>query len=545
VSASTTATEAPAPERKSPFGAMPSGGFGAWGVKLVIMGLIDALGIWAVLKAYASGWWLAVVFLAVVLIAANIVYFRKGGLPWKYLLPGVVFLIAFQLYPAGYTFYASFTNLGTGHLISQEQARASIVVQNEKPVEDSPSFTVRPIESGGTISMLITDPESGAALIGTIDGVQPAPDATIEGGAAVSVPGYTTLNLGALASDPELDQQWQELAVPWDPANGFNLRPSSPTRAGLRQSQVAYDPATDTFTDVETGTVFEANQDVGLYTTDAFDPELGETRANEGRFLTPGWPVNVGLDNYASVLTDPGVRANFLPILLWSFAFAIGTVIMQFGLGLLLALVMQEERMRGQKFYRIALILPYVLPIFMSALVWRGMLNTDFGIINQILGARIDWLGNGTLAKIAVLVVNLWIGYAYMLLVVTGALTAIPKDLKEAAFVDGASGFRAFRTVVLPLLMVSVSPLLIASFSFNFNNFTLIQLLTGGGPFAGSPIQGGQTDLLINYTYRLAFGTNVQLLGFASAISMIIFVIVAAVSAYSFRLTRRLEEIKG
>jgi arabinogalactan oligomer/maltooligosaccharide transport system permease protein len=206
---------------------------------------------------------------------------------------------------------------------------------------------------------------------------------------------------------------------------------------------------------------------------------------------------------------------------------------------------MQDKRMRGQKFYRLILILPYALPIFMTALVWKGMLNTDFGIINQIIGSPVPWLTDGTLAKLSLLVVNLWIGYSYMLLVVTGALTAVPGDLKEAAFVDGASPWRAFRSVVLPLLMVSVSPLLIASFSFNFNNFTLVELLTGGGPFPGSPIEGGQTDLLITYTYRLAFGTSQQLLGFASAISMIIFIIVAGISAYGFRLTKKLEEIKA
>jgi len=103
-------------------------------------------------------------------------------------------------------------------------------------------------------------------------------------------------------------------------------------------------------------------------------------------------------------------------------------------------------------------------------------------------------------------VVNMWIGYSYMFLVISGALTSIPEDLKEASFVDGASAFKTFRSIVLPLLLVSVSPLLIASFSFNFNNFTLVQLLTGGGPFTGSPINGGQTDLLITYTFRLAFG---------------------------------------
>ena len=222
---------------------------------------------------------------------------------------------------------------------------------------------------------------------------------------------------------------------------------------------------------------------------------------------------------------------------------------MQFGLGLILAITMQDKRMKGTGFYRIALVIPYALPIFMTALLWKGMMNTDFGIINQIIGTNVDWLGQTSssafwLPKLSVLIVNLWIGYAYMFLVTTGALTAIPTDLKEAAFVDGASGFTAFRTVILPLLMVSVSPLLIASFSFNFNNFTLITLLTDGGPFPGSPIDGGNTDLLITYTYRLAFGTSNQMLGFASAVSMLIFVIVAGISAYSFRLTKRLEEIK-
>ena len=142
---------------KSPLGRMPSGSVNAWIGKLVLLGIIDVLGLWAVLKAYGASWWLAVGFLTIVLVIANITYFRKGGLPLKYMLPGLVFLVAFQLYPAGYTFYASFTNLGTGHLISQEEARASILVQNEKPVADAPSFDVRPIVKGNEVSMLITD----------------------------------------------------------------------------------------------------------------------------------------------------------------------------------------------------------------------------------------------------------------------------------------------------------------------------------------------------------------------------------------------------
>lgn len=532
-------------EGKAPFGAFPSGSFSSWLIKLIILGLIDALGIWAIAKALSANWWLAVGFLVVVLVLLNWTYFRKGGLPWKYLLPGVIFLVAFQLYPAGYTFGASFTNYGTGHLLEQKQATGAIISQNTRPVEDAPQFDVRPIVSGGEVSMLITDPETGDAQIGTATSLEPADNATFDGAVATGVDGFETLNLGQLTSNADYDEQWQALAVPFNPEEGFYIQARSPTRGSLVVSSLAFDPEAGTFKDLETGTVFTPNGDVGLFTSENFDPDAGETGANRGEFLTPGWPVFVGLDNYTRILTDPGVRSNFLPILVWSFAFAIGTVLMQFVFGLLLAVVMSDQRMRGQRIYRVLLILPYALPIFMTALVWQGMLNRDFGIINQILGANIWWLGDAWLAKLSVLVVNLWIGYSYMLLVVTGALTSIPGDLKEAAFVDGASPFRAFRTVVLPLLMVSVSPLLIASFSFNFNNFTLIELLTGGGPFPGSPLDGGQTDLLITYTYRLAFGTSNQQLGFASAISMLIFLIVAGFSTYGFRLTKKLEEIKA
>jgi arabinogalactan oligomer/maltooligosaccharide transport system permease protein len=537
-----------APEGKAPASsgrAFPSGRLSSYVLKLVVLGLIDVMGIWAVAQALAANWLLAVVFLVVALIAINVVYFIKGGLAWKYLLPGLLFLTAFQVYPAISTFTTSFTNYGTGHILDQERATSAIIAQNTRPVPDSPSVTVRPIVRDGTVSMLITDPTTGEALIGTPDGVEPTSDAQIEGGVAVSVDGYETLNLGGLTGNPDYDQQWQELAVPYRPDEGIYLRSASPTRATVASSDLVLEENGD-ISNIATGQVFFPNQDVGLFTTDQFSTEDGEAdRSNAGEFLTPGWSVNVGFDNYARVLTDPGVRSNFIPILLWSFAFAIITVLMQFGFGLMMAMIFAEKKMRGQKIYRSLLIVPYVLPVFMTALVWKALLNRDFGLINQILGQNIWWLGDEWLARLSVLFVNFWIGYSYMFLVVTGALTSIPGDLREAAFVDGASKMTAFRTVVLPLLMVAVSPLLIASFAFNFNNFTLIELLTGGGPFPGSPIDGGRTDLLINYTYRLAFGTSTQALGFAAAISMFIFLIVAAVSAYSFSLTKKLEEIKG
>jgi len=142
-----------------------------------------------------------------------------------------------------------------------------------------------------------------------------------------------------------------------------------------------------------------------------------------------------------------------------------------------------------------------------------------------------------------VILVQLWLGYPYMFLICTGALQAIPQDLQEAAEVDGASAWGRFRQVTLPLLLVAVSPLLISSFAYNFNNFNAIRLTTEGGPFPPTNSGVGATDLLITYTYRVAFGGQGAQFGFAAALSLYIFAIVAIISAISFRRSRRLEEV--
>jgi ABC-type sugar transport system permease subunit len=219
--------------------------------------------------------------------------------------------------------------------------------------------------------------------------------------------------------------------------------------------------------------------------------------------------------------------------------------VLTFVVGLALAITLNHPQLRGRKLYRSLLIIPYALPSFMTVLVWQGMLNTEYGIVNDLLNADIQWLQTPIIAKISSLLVNTWLGYAYFFLVSTGALQAIPAELVEAASVDGATPWNAFRNVTFPLLMVAVAPLLISSFAFNFNNFNVIYLLTGGGPpIPGAQTPAGHTDILISYTYRLAFergsGTD---FGLASAISIIIFIIVASISAASFVRTRALEEL--
>jgi arabinogalactan oligomer/maltooligosaccharide transport system permease protein len=178
----------------------------------------------------------------------------------------------------------------------------------------------------------------------------------------------------------------------------------------------------------------------------------------------------------------------------------------------------------------------------MTALVWRGMFNETYGI-NKWLPFDVSWQSSTAWAMLTLILVNMWLGYPYMFLVSTGALQSIPSDLKEAAFVDGATGWKAFRKIVFPLLLVSVSPLLVASFAFNFNNFTLVWLLTNGRPRDAGET-AGTTDILLSWVYRVALDASPQRQGLAAALSVIIFLIVAVISAIGFKYTKAYEDVK-
>jgi arabinogalactan oligomer / maltooligosaccharide transport system permease protein len=505
-------------------------------IKLLLVGMIDALLVWMLIQAWVDSWWIAVGFFILALVAVNVVYFTRG-LPLKYLLPGLLFLLVFQVFTIVLTGFSSFTNYGTGHLDDKEAAINALLVRGERPVEGSADYPVVPIEQGGTVAMLVTFPEGtptpGQSFIGTNEDLTPVTptDLQVTGDRVTGVSGYTSLNLGSLSANPDLNAQWQEIRVPLNLETGTYLRPTGVTAAKEVRAGYVFDAEADTLTDTNTGVVYRPN-------------DTGNFESPDGQVLQPGWRVWIGLENYTSLFTNETIRNRFFPITVWTFFFAFMTVLTTFALGLLLAVIMNDRRMKGQKYYRVLLILPYAMPIFLTAPLWRGMLNTDFGLINQLLpGDPINWLGEANLARFSVLFVNLWIAYPYFFLVCTGALTAIPADLKEAAFVDGASGRHAFRTVVLPLLMISTAPLLIASFTFNFNNYTLIEMLTSGGPFPRQISDGGQTDLLINWTYRMAFNQTNQRLGLAAAIALVIFMVVGTLSALSFRSTKKLEEI--
>ena len=173
------------------------------------------------------------------------------------------------------------------------------------------------------------------------------------------------------------------------------------------------------------------------------------------------------------------------------------------------------------------------------------MYNEENGIINRVLGHQLPWLSDPTLAKVAILITQLWAGTPYMFLICTGAIQALSSEVIEAAQVDGASPRTVFWRIKLPLVLYSLTPLLIASYAYNFSNFNAIYLLTGGGPqIIESGGIAGHTDILISYTYRLAFTAGKgNDYGLASAVSFLNFFIIATISIYGFRKSKTVESM--
>ncbi len=508
-----------------------SGGWVAVLVKIASLAVIDALAVYSILVLVRADNWVVAGIIAVVTAAINWIYFRRGGLPAKYLAPGVVFLLIFQIFVVLYSGFVAFTNYGTGHNSTKEDAIHALVLQNQQRVPDTASYPISIVEKDGELFLLATGPGGQALLGGENQPLQIVGNATFDGGIATEVPGYTTLTLRQqLQRQSEISQ----LAVPMDASeSGQMLRTQDGVTAYVYKALYVYDPDTDEMVNTTTGVRYA---DVGT----------GAFTAQDGRELLPGWQVLVGFDNFARAFGEESIRDPLISVTLWTFTFALLSVVGCFVLGLFLAIVFNDPRMKSKKYYRLVMILPYAFPGFLSALVWGGMMNQEFGFINTVLfgGAEIPWLTNEWLARFSVIMVNLWLGFPYMFLVTTGALQSIPSELTEAAQVDGATPFQAFRMIKFPLLLVSVAPLLISSFAFNFNNFNLIYMLTRGGPrdvTAGMNV--GATDILISMVYKVAFVGSTADYGLASAFSILIFVLVGTISIIAFRQTKSLEEL--
>ncbi len=246
----------------------------------------------------------------------------------------------------------------------------------------------------------------------------------------------------------------------------------------------------------------------------------------------------VGFANFTEILIPSDVGdTNFYWTLFMTILWTSTNIILHVAIGLGLALVLDRPSLRFRGLYRVLLIVPWAVPNYITALIWKGMFNTQYGAVNATLAIfgidRIDWLGDSVVTNfIANLVTNVWLGFPFMMVVSLGALQSIPKELYEAARIDGASKVQAFRHVTLPLLKPALVPAIILGTIWTFNMFNVIYLVSGGAP-------DGDTNILITEAYD-AFKV-LKRYGFAAAYSLLIFVILYAYGALTNRITKASE----
>jgi len=503
-------------------------------VNFLILIAIDACVIWFLSRLVSLGYYPLAAAILILLIFLNVVLLLRPARPIRWMVVGLVLMGLFVIYPIFFTVWVSSTNYGEGHLITREQATDQILRLKYLPEkgkayswtafkspEGDYALWLVDADGNGYLALVgepLTQPQPGEAGIGELDAK----------GIPATVAGYQRLNAILAATDKNLTEiQFGE--------EGKTIQVRSPSEAAELLPLYIYDPDRDAMVSQETGIAYQNIR--GAFTSP------------DGKQLRPGFIESIQFTNFRDFFISPALRGPLVRIILWNFAFAFFSLLFSFSLGLAIAILFNDKFFPFKRLIRSLLIIPYTIPALITILIWRGMLNPELGVFDRMLeslfGWAPPWFTDQWWAKIAILIVNLWLSYPYFMLVCSGALQSISEDYYAAARVDGASTWQQFWNITLPLLMVAVGPLLVASFTFNFNNFNLIYLFNQGlPPMAGTPTPAGHTDILISYVYNLAFtGSRGVNYGFASAITIVIFLIVSVITLFQFRFTNMWEEV--
>ncbi|MEZ4623095.1 MAG: ABC transporter permease subunit [Caldilineaceae bacterium] len=501
--------------------------------RMILLLALDGFVIWFATRAFGEGFFSLGLVTILIAAAANYIILVRDLYPLQWMLLGLVFMTMFSIYPIVLTIFVAFTNYGDGHLLTKPQSVEQITKERFVPEGGSAYSWTGYIDDNGNYALWLQDASGNSYF--AVPGEPLLAGSEVAGatglgddGIPEEIEGYQRLNAIQVATDKNI----QSIQFGSE-ADGVQIR--SAREAAQLQPKFVYDEAADRLLDQSTGTEYL--------------PIEGRWTAADGSELTAGFRENVGLANFTRFFQSPAFRGPLTRIIIWNFAFAFLSVFMTFALGLAIAYIFNDPGMPGRKLIQSFLLIPYTIPSLITILIWRGMFNNQVGIINRTLmelfGIAPSWTVDPWLAKLAILIVNLWLGYPYFMLICSGALQSIPKDLYEAATVDGANAWVRFRKITLPLLLVAVGPLLVASFTYNFNNFNIIFLfIEGGPPIAGSPTRAGHTDILISYVYNLAFAAGRgKEFGLGAAITIVIFAIVAVITLFQFRFTKMWEEV--
>lgn len=252
----------------------------------------------------------------------------------------------------------------------------------------------------------------------------------------------------------------------------------------------------------------------------------------------------VGFENFVRLVTIAEWRTTFFSVLSWTLTWTFVATTLSIGLAMFLAILTNDKRLKGTRIIRTILILPWAVPGFVTIIIFSALFNDNFGAINTdiiqpLFNTTIPWMSNVMWSRIAIIMIQVWLGFPYVYALFSGVLKGISDDWYEAADMDGATRWQKFKEITFPHLMFATGPILLTQYTFNFNNFNIIYLFNEGGPAVRGQNAGG-TDILISWVYGLTF-TNSQF-SMAAAISLILGLIVATFAFFQFRRSRSFKE---
>ena len=505
-------------------------------LKWPLVAAIAGAGLYLVFNIYAAGNPVWAIAALAVLSLGFFVYLSDIAFAYRYLFPGLAGMIVFVAFPLLYTAQIGFTNYSSANLLSLDRARAYLLDQTAPDEAHAMGYTLHADgnEFRIALSALGEDTTTAANASDRVLYVSPSlallaprpPEKTpMQPAAQASFQIDKPLPLIEILKHRDILMQLK-LALP----DGTVLGYAGVREFGPREPLWKAEPD-GALVLLASGERYRPNTDTGF-----FENERGER-------VQPGFKVGVGFANYSRMILDPDFRGPFLSIFIWTVIFSALTVLFTLIIGLTLAVLLNWESLRFRSLYRTLLFLPYAVPGFISILVFKGLFNQNFGEINAILnalfGIKPAWFADPLLAKAMILLVNTWLGYPYIMVLCSGLIKSIPADLYEASAIAGASPLTNLMKITAPLIVKPLTPLLISVFAFNFNNFVLIALLTNGRPdYLNTKLPAGTTDILVSYTYRIAFQDSGQNYGLAAAISTVIFLMVALLSAANLKIAR-------
>lgn len=248
----------------------------------------------------------------------------------------------------------------------------------------------------------------------------------------------------------------------------------------------------------------------------------------------------VGLKNYAELFSKNNpLSTAFFPTLIWTLVFTFISTSLNYVVGLVLAILVNDKALKEARLYRTLLIIPWAIPALISTLSWQGLLNQNYGQINAVLHLfhipAIPWLTMPGWARLSIILVNVWLSFPYFMTVCLGALQSIPTEQYDSAAIDGTNAWQRFSLITFPNVWRVSLPMLIPAYAQTFNNFNIIFLLTGGGPARPSTQFAGFTDILASSSYKVALQFNRYDL--SATLSVVLFVMIGLISLLNMRFT--------